>query len=147
MPIRAIMSVISVRQVAVAQAIDYAVDHGAHVVTMSLGGFHVDVLERAVRRAVAADVLVLAAGNCVRFVVYPAQYDECIAVAGTDASDRPWRGSCRGAAVDISAPDRTSTRRSPRARRSRPGARGRASRWPSPPGSRRCGWPTTAGRT
>lgn len=105
MPIRAITSVIITTQVSVAEAIGYAVDNGAHVITMSLGGVPAAVLERAVRRAVAADVLVLAAaGNCVRTVVWPARYDECIAVGGTDADDRRWRGSCRGSAVDIAAP-------------------------------------------
>jgi subtilisin family serine protease len=105
MPIRAITSVVLISQVAVAEAIGYAVDHGAHVITMSLGGVPAAVLQRAVRRAVAADVIVLAAaGNCVRLVVWPARYDECIAVAGTNAADRMWKGSCRGSAVDISAP-------------------------------------------
>ena len=42
---------------------------------MSLGGIPPFALERAVRRAVAADVIVLAAaGNCVQFVVWPARY-------------------------------------------------------------------------
>jgi serine protease len=105
MPIRAITSVVLISQVAVAEAIGYAVDHGAHVITMSLGGVPAAVLQRAVRRAVAADVIVLAAaGNCVRVVVWPARYDECIAVAGTNAADRKWKGTCRGSAVDISAP-------------------------------------------
>jgi hypothetical protein len=105
MPIRAITSVIQTTQVSVAEAIGYAVDNGAHVITMSLGGVPAAVLERAVRRAVAADVIVLAAaGNCVRTVVWPARYDECIAVAGTNAHDRMWRGTCRGSAVDIAAP-------------------------------------------
>jgi hypothetical protein len=105
MPIRAIMSVVRISQVAVAEAIDYAVDHGAHIVTMSLGGIPAAVLERALRRAVAADVIVLAAaGNCVRTVVWPARYPDCIAVAGTNAADRMWRGTCRGSSVDIAAP-------------------------------------------
>jgi serine protease len=105
MPIRAITSVVLTSQVAVAEAIGYAVDHGAHVITMSLGGVPAAVLQRAVRRAVAADVIVLAAaGNCVRLVVWPARYDECIAVAGTNSRDRMWKGTCRGPAVDISAP-------------------------------------------
>ncbi|MDT0353909.1 S8 family peptidase [Pseudonocardia charpentierae] len=105
MPIRAVTSVIQVTQVSVAEAIGHAVDNGAHVITMSLGGVPADVLERAVRRAVAADVIVLAAaGNCVRTVVWPARYEECIAVAGTNNADGMWRGTCRGSAVDIAAP-------------------------------------------
>lgn len=49
-------------------------------------------------------IVLAAAGNCVRLVVWPARYDECIAVAGTNSADRMWKGSCRGSAVDISAP-------------------------------------------
>jgi subtilisin family serine protease len=72
---------------------------------MSLGGIPSFALHRAIRRAVAADIIVLAAaGNCVRTVVWPARYDDCIAVGGTNAADQPWRGSCQGPAVDISAP-------------------------------------------
>ncbi len=105
MPIRAIESVIRISQVTVARAIDWAVANGAHVITMSLGGIPSFSLHRALRRAVQADVLVLAAaGNCVRTVVWPARYSECIAVAGVNAADGMWRGTCRGAAVDISAP-------------------------------------------
>jgi serine protease len=105
MPIRAIESVVQVTQITVAQAIDWAVDHGAHVVTMSLGGLPAVALHRALARAVDADVIVLAAaGNCIRWVVWPARYDECVAVAGTNATDGQWPGSCRGPAVDIAAP-------------------------------------------
>jgi subtilisin family serine protease len=105
MPIRAVESVIRVSQVTVTQAIDFAVDNGAHVITMSLGGIPSAALHRAVRRAVGADIIVLAAaGNCVRTVVWPARYDECIAVGGIGHADLPWRGSCRGSAVDVSAP-------------------------------------------
>lgn len=105
MPIRAIESVVRVTQVTVARSIDWAVEHGANVITMSLGGIPSFSLHRALRRAVAADVIVLAAaGNCVRMVVWPARYDDCIAVAGTNASDGQWPGTCRGSDVDISAP-------------------------------------------
>jgi len=105
MPIRAITSVIEVSQVSVAEAINRAVDEGAYVISMSLGGVPAAALERAVGRAVAADIIVLAAaGNCVRTVVWPARYDDCIAVAGTNAADAMWKGTCRGPAVDVSAP-------------------------------------------
>lgn len=105
MPIRAIESVVRISQVTVAEAIEWAVGHGAHVITMSLGGIPSFSLHRALRRAVAADVIVVAAaGNCVRTVVWPARYDDCIAVAGTNAADQPWRGTSRGSAVAVSAP-------------------------------------------
>jgi hypothetical protein len=105
MPIRTIESVVRIRQITVARAIDWAIQEGAHVITMSLGGIPASALHRAITRAVEADLIVLAAaGNCVRLVVWPARYDECIAVAATNAADEPWPGTCRGAAVDISAP-------------------------------------------
>jgi hypothetical protein len=40
----------------------------------------------------------------VRFVVWPAAYDEVIAVAACNVRRQTWRGSCRGAAVDVTAP-------------------------------------------
>jgi serine protease len=105
MPIRAIESVTQITQVSVARAVDWAVGHDAHVITMSLGGIPSFALHRALRRAVAADVIVMAAaGNCARSVVWPARYDDCIAVGGTNWKHEPWRGSCRGPAVDVSAP-------------------------------------------
>ena len=105
MPIRAIRTVALVSQVEVARAIDWAVAQKAHVISMSLGGLASISVERAIGRAVAADVIVLAAaGNCITQVVWPARYDECIAVAGVNHRRQPWSGSCRGPAVDISAP-------------------------------------------
>lgn len=105
MPIRAIESVIRVTQVSVAKAVDWAVRNDAHVITMSLGGLPSFSLHDALRRAVAGNVIVLAAaGNCVRQVVFPARYDECVAVAGVNAGDGLWPGTCRGSTVDVSAP-------------------------------------------
>ena len=105
MPIRTIESVVRIRQVTVTRAVDRAIQEGAHVITMSLGGIPASALHRAIRRAVDADIIVMAAaGNCVRLVVWPARYDECIAVAATNSDDQPWPGTCRGASVDISAP-------------------------------------------
>lgn len=105
MPIRCIESVSRLSQVSVAQGIELAIDQGAHVITMSLGGIPSFSLHRALRRAVAANVIVLAAaGNCVREVVFPARYTDCIAVGGVDRALAMWPGSCRGPEVDISAP-------------------------------------------
>lgn len=105
MSVRAVESVVRLSQVTVAQAIDYALEKGAHVISMSLGGIPSFSLDRAVTRAVSSDVIVLAAaGNCVGFVVWPARLDACVAVAGTNDGDKPWRGSSNGPDVDISAP-------------------------------------------
>jgi hypothetical protein len=88
-----------------AAAIDHARRIKADVITMSLGGFPSRALETAVNRAVASGAIVLAAaGNCVFTVVYPARYDNCTAVAGINNRDAPWKGSCSGSTVDISAP-------------------------------------------
>jgi serine protease len=89
----------------VAAAIEHATRVECDVITMSLGGPPSLAVHAAVRNAVAKGVIVLAAaGNCVRIVVYPARYDAVIAVAGVNVADQPWRGSSRGRAIDISAP-------------------------------------------
>lgn len=89
----------------VAAAIAHAIASGCHVVSMSLGGIPSAALHRAVRSAEAHNlIIVAAAGNCVRTVVWPARYDEVIAVAGINAVDQIWKGSSRGSSVDIAAP-------------------------------------------
>jgi serine protease len=104
-PIRCILSVIRIRQSTVAQAVEHARRQGCHVVTMSLGGLPSAALKRAIHRAVDANLIVLAAaGNCVGWVVWPARYARCLAIAGTNAADAPWKGSSRGGSVDVSAP-------------------------------------------
>jgi endonuclease G len=104
-PIRCIESVVRITQSRVARAIEHAVDSGCHVVTMSLGGLWSRSLAVAVERAIEHNLIVLAAaGNCVRLVVWPARFERCLAVAGSTIDDGIWPGSCRGAAVDVSAP-------------------------------------------
>ncbi len=104
-PIRAIRSVSRLNQLNVARAIDYAADKGLPIVTMSLGGLPSIALWLSLRSAAKRNVLIMAAaGNCVREVVFPARYENCIAVAGVNAARKPWKGSCRGSAVDVSAP-------------------------------------------
>lgn len=105
MAIRAITSVVQITQFSVTEAMDWAVQHGAHIITLSLGGVPSLAQFGALRQAVQADVIVLAAaGNCIGNVVWPARYADCIAVAGTDVRDAPWRGTSHGPAVDVSAP-------------------------------------------
>jgi hypothetical protein len=104
-PIRAVRSVVQAFDSDLARAIQHSVNSGCSVVSMSLGGRWFFGLHAAIRDAVRRGVIVnAAAGNCVRFVVAPASYDESIAVAGVNVRDKPWRGSSRGRAVDISAP-------------------------------------------
>jgi subtilisin family serine protease len=104
-PLRTIKSVVQVFDSDVARAVDYARQIGAHVVSMSLGGAGFRGLRRAIDLAVSEGLIVLAAaGNEVRFVVAPANYPNCIAVAATNADDAPWTGSSAGPKVAISAP-------------------------------------------
>ncbi len=104
-PIRCIEDVKVFNASPVARAIDHARTSGCHIVTMSLGGLPSWGLHTAVKRAVRDDLIVLAAaGNCVKTVVWPARFGRVIAVAGCNAAKEPWRGTCKGEAVDITAP-------------------------------------------
>jgi serine protease len=104
-PLRAVQSVVVINHGRVAAAVEYARRSGANVITMSLGGMWSSALRAAMRAAISDGVIVMAAaGNCVGSVVWPARYKEIVAVAGYNIHDEPWIGSCRGSAVDISAP-------------------------------------------
>lgn len=104
-PLRVSGSVIHVSMLNVANAIERAADRGAHIISMSLGGLFSHRLRKAVAYAQKRGVIVVAAaGNRVRFVVWPAAYEEVIAVAASNARRQPWGGSSRGSAVDVTAP-------------------------------------------
>ncbi|MEX1109464.1 MAG: S8/S53 family peptidase [Dongiaceae bacterium] len=104
-PLRAIKSVVRIFSGNVAKAVYRATKTDCHVVSMSLGGLPSRALHGAIRNAVTKQRIVLAAaGNCVSFVVWPARYAESIALAATNISDRPWKGSSNGKKVDVSAP-------------------------------------------
>jgi serine protease len=105
-PIRTTESVVLFSMRGLRQAIDHATAHGAQVVSISLGGpFPGFGTERAIARAVEAGTIVLAAaGNEVGFVVFPAAFEEVVAVAASNIRDEPWTGSSHGPAVDITAP-------------------------------------------
>lgn len=105
-PIRCVDGVVISGGAAVAAAIDHARHQSCHVVSMSLGGpVQFRDLQRAIGRAVDANMIVLAAaGNCVGWVVYPAWDDNVIAVAGVDWQGRRWKGSSHGPRIDIAAP-------------------------------------------
>jgi thermitase len=105
-PIRTTRSVVLWSMSRLTRAIRYAAAQGAHVVSISLGGpVRSQALHNAVRDAELEGLIVLAAaGNNVRFVVCPANFDEVIAVAASRIDDTEWPGSCRGPAVDITAP-------------------------------------------
>ena len=106
-PLRVSDSVIHFSFKNVTQAIYHAVDRAnAHVISMSLGGpFFSGALEAAIDHAISKGVIVLAAaGNVWPFVVYPARFDQVIAVAACNCNRQPWSKSASGSAVDITAP-------------------------------------------
>jgi len=88
-------------------AIRHAINEPANcsVISISLGGFWHRTLHQALKDAFKKDVIVCAAaGNIVQLVVWPARYEETIAVAGCDHRRRIWVGSSRGSSVDVTAP-------------------------------------------
>jgi thermitase len=90
----------------VASAVIYAADHGAKVINLSLGG---DYDSQALHDAViyahnAGCVVVAAAGNNGGGVLYPAKYEEAMAVAATDSTDERAWFSNYGPEVDVAAP-------------------------------------------
>jgi serine protease len=104
-PFRVSDSSVIVDGLNLARAIERAADAGAQVISISMGGLGSERLHDAVVYARNKGVIVLAAaGNCVRFVVFPAAYEEVVAVAACDAELGIWKGSSRGSAVDITAP-------------------------------------------
>jgi serine protease len=104
-PLRITKSVVLFGMMKLAQSIDYAVENEAHIISLSLGGLPSLRLRQSIINAQAKGVIVTAAaGNCVRFVVWPAAYDEVIGVAACNAKGEIWIGSSRGKAVDVTAP-------------------------------------------
>lgn len=90
----------------VASAIVYAVDNGANVINLSLGGIYPSaILHDAVNYAVDRNVsLVGAAGNTGGDVLYPAAYPEVIAVGAVNSNLQVSRFSTTGPEVDVLAP-------------------------------------------
>lgn len=91
----------------VASGIIWAADNGAKVINLSLGGTSPSsTLEYAVNYAWGkGSVLVAAAGNAnTDALLYPAYYENCVAVAATDKYDAKASFSNYGTWVDIAAP-------------------------------------------
>jgi thermitase len=91
----------------VANGIYYAVDNGAKVVSLSLGGSSgATSLQNAVNYAASKGVVVVAAaGNeSTSAPSYPGYYSNAIAVAATDSSDYLASFSNYGSWVDVAAP-------------------------------------------
>jgi thermitase len=91
----------------VARGITWAADNGAHVLSLSLGGnAGTQQLADAVNYAWNRGCLVVAAAgnNGSNAPFYPAFYENALAVAATDPTDRLTNFSQYGAWVDIAAP-------------------------------------------
>ncbi|MCG7917253.1 MAG: caspase family protein [Candidatus Thiodiazotropha taylori] len=72
---------------------------------IAMGGPPSWSLWKAVRKAEERGfIVVAAAGNYVRLVVWPARFDSVVSVAAINAECRPWVHSSRGRSVDIAAP-------------------------------------------
>jgi len=94
----------------IANAIRYAVDHGAKVINLSLYTVPTQAVAEAVQYAIHSNVVVVAAsGNTGGSQngsnpVYPAAYDGVLAVGGTDENDHHVSQSTSGDYVNIAAP-------------------------------------------
>ncbi len=90
----------------IAAGIVYAVDNGANIINLSLGGeTDSPVLREPIEYAQAHGVLVVAAtGNTGGSVLYPAAYPSVLAVAATDQADQRAAFSNFGPEVDVAAP-------------------------------------------
>ncbi|MDZ4167477.1 MAG: S8 family serine peptidase [Coriobacteriia bacterium] len=110
LPVKVLDSRGSGSSAVLAEGIDYAVDAGADVVSVSVGGSIGSLtVAAAVARARSAGVLVVAAaGNEGGAVLYPAAYPETMCVGATDAADVRTTYSNYGSAMDIVAPGGTS---------------------------------------
>ncbi len=89
----------------VIQGLEWCVDNGIEIVSMSFAGEFSQALGEACDAACEAGLLLVAAsGNDGVAVGYPAAYDSVIAVSAVDAADRLAAFSSVGPAVELTAP-------------------------------------------
>jgi serine protease len=91
----------------IAQGILYAIEKGAKVINMSLGGyFNSPILEDAVKKAIDAGITVVAAAGNDSTDMYsiPASYEGVISVGATDSKNQLAQFSNYGPSVDLVAP-------------------------------------------
>ncbi|WP_258401421.1 type VII secretion-associated serine protease mycosin [Micromonospora saelicesensis] len=90
-----------------AAAIEYAISAGADVISISIAGGVSARLQQAVRMALQADIIVVAAaGNApwTQMVGYPARYPEVVAVGGIGRDGKRAAVSVTGPEIDVVAP-------------------------------------------
>jgi len=108
------LGVIRLGSVALARAIQYAVDIGVDVISISLGGVSHPAIDAAVARAIDNNVIICAAAGQSYGLVYalspddtviePAGLPGVIAVAGSTINGLAWKDSHYGPEVVITAP-------------------------------------------
>lgn len=105
-PLRISYSVVLLCVRNLAEAIEYAADHDIHVLSISLGsGLFNPRLRSAITYAQKRGVIIVAAsGTYIPYVVWPAAYEEVIAVTGSNVRREIWWGASRGPQVDVTAP-------------------------------------------
>ncbi|GIW22315.1 MAG: thermitase [Candidatus Sericytochromatia bacterium] len=107
MPIKALTGKGEGNDSDIAEAIIWAVDNGANIINLSLGGPNAGkTLENAIKYAYNSNVLVVAAmgNNGQRVKNYPASYKNVIAVSATDANNKSASFSNYGDWVSVAAP-------------------------------------------
>jgi hypothetical protein len=90
------------------RAIDYAIDKGCLVISMSLGTLHnPQAIDRALQAAVENGVIPVGAAAQfagIKYDVWPASSAWCISCTGTNILENPWYKSLKSQFVDIAAP-------------------------------------------
>lgn len=93
--------------VALTQAITYAVNHGAHIINISIASSdRTTYLPAAINNAYSHNITCVAAmGNANSAdTAFPAGYNHVIAVGATNEKDWRWAGSNRGGHISVVAP-------------------------------------------
>ncbi len=112
LPVRVLSKDGGASTAAVAAGIIWAVDHGARVINLSVGGPGADEgMHDAVKYAVSKKVVVVGAGGNNRqsqtipnYPIYPGAFPEAIAVASVDSNLHDSAFSVYGGQIDIAAP-------------------------------------------
>lgn len=116
LPLRMVESVVFFDLWKLREAIDYARDNGAHVVSMSLGnptpGLLATQFKYAWDAAIDKNLILVAAGGQAGEIpiggptnlIMPASYQNCIAVAAVDVDGKYWDAGFTGKDIAFSAP-------------------------------------------
>jgi subtilisin family serine protease len=107
MPVKVATASGTASDATVASGMTWAVDHGARVINLSLGGSSFSrAVDEAIRYATARGAIVVSAAgnNGTTTAFYPAANEGVLSVGSTDRADRLYAWSNYGSWVDVSAP-------------------------------------------